>query len=52
MQTILFCGGLVLAMAGVGGVENSMDGVVMVQSGLVALAGLGLMAAGALGYDS
>ncbi len=52
MQAILFCGGLVLALGGVGGVENSVDGVQLLQAVGASLAGLGLMAAGALGYDS
>ena len=40
--------GLVMAMAGVGGVENSFETVELAQSIAVAIVGLALMACGAL----
>ena len=43
--------GIVLAMLGLGGVEASMDSVQLAQGILVALAGIGAMAAGALAMN-
>ena len=47
-QAFLFITGLVLTMAGVGGVENSMDNAALVQSTLVAVLGLAVMGCGVL----
>lgn len=43
--------GIVLAMLGLGGVEASVDSVQLAQGILVALAGIGSMAAGALAMN-
>lgn len=40
--------GLVMAMAGVGGVENSFDALALVQSLLVAIVGVCVMGCGVL----
>lgn len=40
--------GLVMAMMGVGGIENSFETVELIQSIAVAIAGLAVMACGAL----
>lgn len=47
-QGFMFITGLVLTMAGVGGVENSMDNTSLVQSTLIALVGLAIMGCGVL----
>jgi hypothetical protein len=40
--------GLVMTMAGVGGIENSFETVELIQSILVSIVGLAVMACGAL----
>jgi hypothetical protein len=41
--------GLLMAMGGAGGIEQSLDNMTLVQSTLVALAGLAVMGCGVLG---
>lgn len=44
----LFVAGLLMTMGGVGGVENSLDNLALLQSVLVAVAGLAVMGCGVL----